>query len=314
MDIARVAQVLVRRDAADNGPERIHAHVLATNPERGLSEARRTRHFELDLPHLRYEARVTVHLGQLTGDEVHARTADERGHEQVGGVIVNLGGGSDLTDASALHDHDPIGEAHGLLLVVGHVDGGYLGGQLLGANQLAHRQPLIRVQGPERLVHQVNGGMADDRPRQRHLLLITARKLLGIARKQSGQIHARRHGVDPPADVGRRNPRRTEGEPDVVPHGQMRIQGVELEHHPDIASRRAQHRHVGVVQADRARGRQLEPGDHAQRGGLAAARRSEQYDQLPLFDRQIDPTHGARAIGVGLLQVLERQEAHVLRL
>ena len=59
-----------------------------------------------------------------------------------------------------VHDDDPIGEAHRLFLIVGDVDGRHARGELLGANQLAHREPLIGVQGPERLVHQVDRGAA----------------------------------------------------------------------------------------------------------------------------------------------------------
>ena len=46
--------------------------------------------------------------------------------------------------------------------------------ELLGANQLAHREPLIGVQRAERLVHQIDRGAAHDRARERHLLLIAA--------------------------------------------------------------------------------------------------------------------------------------------
>ena len=74
--------------------------------------------------------------------------------------------------------------------------------ELLGANQLAHREPLIGVQRAERLVHQVDRRAAHDRARERHLLLIAARELLRVERQQALEVHPRGDRVD--AARGRR--------------------------------------------------------------------------------------------------------------
>ena len=49
---------------------------------------------------------------------------------------------------------------------------------------------------------------------------------------------------------------------------------------------------IRAVQPDRAQGRLLEAGDHAHRGGLAAARRAEQGEELTLADRQVELAYG----------------------
>ena len=58
----------------------------------------------------------------------------------------------------------------------------------------------------------------------------------------------------------------------------------------------------------------LEPGDHAQRRGLAAARRTQEGDELALADVEVEADHGRRAIVVGLadpdqLQILVQRRS-----
>jgi hypothetical protein len=50
--------------------------------------------------------------------------------------------------------------------------------------------------------------------------------------------------------------------------------------------------HVLSGDQHRARGRLLEPGDHAQRGGLAAAAGAEQGEELALCDVEIEVVNG----------------------
>src|ERR671914_36362 len=65
----------------------------------------------------------------------------------------------------------------------------------------------------------------------------------------------------------------------VLEDRHVRVERVVLEHHRDVAVLR---RHVVdevAADEDLARGRLLEPGDHAQRRRLAAARGSDQHDE-----------------------------------
>ncbi len=72
----------------------------------------------------------------------------------------------------------------------------------------------------------------------------------------------------------------------------MRIQRIVLEHHRDVAILR---RHVvDDVAADQdvAVGDILKPGDHPQRGGLAAAGGADQDDELMVRNIEIDAANG----------------------
>ncbi|KAG0926078.1 hypothetical protein G6F31_018515 [Rhizopus arrhizus] len=78
----------------------------------------------------------------------------------------------------------------------------------------------------------------------------------------------------------------------------MRKQRIRLEHHRDAALGGRQVGHVAVADAERARGRRVQAGDHAQRGRLAATRRAQQ-------DREAACRHGeAHAVDRGGAAIL----------
>ena len=55
----------------------------------------------------------------------------------------------------------------------------------------------------------------------------------------------------------------------------------------------------------------LEPGDHPQRGRLAAARRADEHDELLVGDVEVEGAHRLGAVGVHLPHVLEADLSHV---
>ena len=184
-------------------------------------------------------------------------------------------------------------------------------GELLGTNQLAHREPLIGVQGPERLVHQVDRGAAHDRARERHLLLIAARQLLRVERQQALEVHPRGDRVDAAADLGGAEAGGAQGEPDVVADGQVRVERVELEDHPHVAPRR-----------DGAGSRPGRPGGCVPPVGSSRPAIIRKVVVLPQPEgpssTTSSPSSTARSIpftarvpsGIRLLDPFERQEAH----
>ncbi len=79
-----------------------------------------------------------------------------------------------------------------------------------------------------------------------------------------------------------------QAEPDVLLHREVGEQGIALEdgvHRPFVRGCR---RHVDPVDHDRPGVGSLEPGDQPERGGLPAARRPEQREELAIVDPEID--------------------------
>ena len=66
--------------------------------------------------------RPAVRRGDLDGEEIHARRADEGGDELVRRTVVKLERRADLRDSSLVENDDPVGESHRLGLVVRDID------------------------------------------------------------------------------------------------------------------------------------------------------------------------------------------------
>ena len=87
---------------------------------------------------------------------------------------------------------------------------------------------------------------------------------------------------------------------DVLGDRHMRIERVVLEHHRAIAQARAAAAVTSRSPMRMLPGGRLQPGDHAQRRGLAAARRPDQHDEFLVRDLEIERgDDGHRAEGLG---------------
>jgi hypothetical protein len=94
------------------------------------------------------------------------------------------------------------------------------------------------------------------------------------------------------------------------PHGHVRVQGVALEHHGDVAVlRRGIVDHL-AADPQLAVGDVLQPGDHVERGGLPAARRPDQDHELAVGDIQADLVDRQRPVRESLGHVVESDFSH----
>ena len=85
-----------------------------------------------------------------------------------------------------------------------------------------------------------------------------------------------------------------------------------LEHHAEAAVARLEIVDDPAVDADLAAVRLLEPGDQAQRRGLAAARRPDEHDELAVLDRAAQIAHrDERAVGLDQIDQLDPRHAYL---
>ncbi len=122
-----------------------------------------------------------------------------------------------------------------LFLVVGDEDEGDadipLQRQQLDLELLAE----LEIERAQRLVEQQHAAVVDERPGERHALLLAARELRRLAVGEGGDLHHRQRLVDPGGDLRSGHLLHPQAEGDVVAHGEMGEEGVGLEDRVDGA-------------------------------------------------------------------------------
>ena len=174
-----------------------------------------------------------------------------------------------------------IGQDEGLRLIVGHEDHRRTQ-TLLKALQLhAHLVAQERVEVRERLVEEQHAGLEDERPGQRHALLLTAGELARVPSSERAEPHQLEHPLDARPQLGRAHPAPAKTEGDVLEHGHVREQRVRLEDQPEIAAMHGHPRdvlaredHLPAVGLD-------EPSHRSQERALATARGTEEETNSP---------------------------------
>ena len=154
-----------------------------------------------------------------------------------------------------------------------------------------HLHPQQRVQVRQGFVKQEHLGVTHQRPPNRHALPLPARQFRRAAVHQRFQLQHLGH------DIGLFGlhclgcPGQRQRKADVLPHGQMRIKRIVLKHHRDPTPRRFLMRDIGAVDADIAFCDGFQPGNHAQQGGFATARRPQQCAERAILNLQVQPAH-----------------------
>ena len=183
-------------------------------------------------------------------------------------MSVQIARSRDLLDPPVEHHGDAIGEAEGLLDIVGHEDRGGAGGAEdfpdLGPDMSAEGGVEIR----ERLVKQDCLRFGGQRAGQGAALLFAARELVRHPFVEPCQAHQPEQLAHPVARTA------VEGVGDILAQRHVRKEGVVLEDHSySPALGRQVHFRSGDLDptyGDSATVGGLEPGDQAERGGLAA--------------------------------------------
>ena len=93
-----------------------------------------------------------------------------------------------------------------------------------------------------------------------------------------------------------------------VAHGHVRVQGVVLEHHRDVAVAGWHVVDDPVTDRQLAAGDLLQSGDHAECRRLAAPRRADEHHELAVLDDEIERVDRQRAVTLVLLG--DGAEAH----
>ncbi len=201
---------------------------------------------------------------------------------------------------AVVHHHDQVGERHGLVLAVSDVDKRdaefFLQTLQLGAHPYAQE----RVERGERFVEKQDLRIGDQRAGEGDALLLAPGKLGGQALSELRHVDEREHLRRLGLPFGFAGAAHLQAERHIAEHGEVREQRVGLEHHRSAPACGRQVGDVGIAEQNVAGGDDLVPGDHAQRGTLAATGRAEQAAIIRSRHLEIDRVDGDRiAIALG---------------
>ena len=172
------------------------------------------------------------------------------------------------------HQHAAVAEQQRLLDRVRHIDHG-LAGLLPDARQLGLQdRAVLRVERRERLVHQQHRGIGHEGARDRAALAHAAGKLVRIVVAEFREPDELERAFDPHGDLARRNAARHQPEADIRLHVHPGEQPALLEHHRVLTAKPPAS--TVIVPPDL----RVEAGKDAQQGGLAAAARADDADEL----------------------------------
>ena len=215
-----------------------------------------------------------------------------------------------LLQLALAHHGDAVAHRHRLDLVVGDVDRRHAEVALEPADLGAHLHAELGVEVGERLVHQERRRLAHDRAAHRDPLPLAARERLRLALEVRLEIEDARRVEHPLVDLGLGHLVQLEAERDVVVDGEVRVERVALEDHGDVPLARGEVVDHALGDPDLALADLLEAGEHAQRGRLAAPRRSDEDHELAVLDLQVEVLDGPRTVVVDLRDALVRDRSH----
>ena len=217
-----------------------------------------------------------------------------------------------LLDSAVAQQHDAVGHGHGFDLVVRDVDHGPAQFLVQPLDLAAHLVAQLGVQVRQRLVEQVQAGVAHDGAADRHALQLAARQLARVALEQVVDGEHLRRPVDLGGDLLLRRSSRAQAEGDVVVHVHVRVQRVVLEHHRDVAPVRRLVVDRFAADLDGAGVGVLQPGDGPQQRALAAAGLAHQHGELARRNLQVDALYGVDG-AVVLVQSGDFEVSHGVR-
>ena len=218
--------------------------------------------------------------------------AEKVGNKPVRRMPVDRAWGINLFDPPAMHHHDPVGDMHGLLLIMGHEQGGNAG-LFLNFNQICpHRDAQFCVEITERFIKQQNPRTIDQSPGNRDTLLLTAGKLSRHPLAKTVKTDQTESLIHPAFDFVSRKLPDPQSESNILKSRHMRKQRIGLENHPGItfAGRLADDGvaldpDVTAIRIEKTR-------NHAECRCLATTGRPQQTHQLSLRNLQVDTVDG----------------------
>src|SRR5207237_4045424 len=144
-----------------------------------------------------------------------------------------------------------------------------------------------------------------------HALALAAGELPRLAAQHWSDFENPRGFLHAAIDLALRHAAVTQAIGQVVVDTYMRIERVVQEHHGDVAIGRFDLIADAPADVDLTAGDGLEPRDHPQQCGLAAAGGTDQHAELAVVDAEVDSLDGLDAAGIGLADIAQGYVSHL---
>ena len=152
------------------------------------------------------------------------------------GCVVEVAGGVGLLqEATLLQDRDAVTHRHGLDLVVGDVEGRGAETGLQRGDVGPRLNAQLGVEVRQRLVHQEHAGATHDGATHGDALALSTGQGLRLALEVLGEVEQAGGLADLLVTLVLRHTGELEGEAHVLGHRHVRVEGVVLEDHGDVA-------------------------------------------------------------------------------
>ena len=197
------------------------------------------------------------------------------------------------------HDDYAIGKRDGFLEIVGDEQHRLAVGLPQVQQEVAHDLPRLRVERPERLVHQQDFRIADQDLREPDALPLPAGQHMRIAVAETIEADARKPRLRLCARFRRRHAGDLEANRDILERGFPRKQGIGLKQITRPAVQRVERL---AENPDRPRRRRPQPGCDIQQRRFSAAGRPDDRDELAVGDRKRRPLDRLVAAGAGKVE------------
>ena len=168
-----------------------------------------------------------------------------------------------------------------------------------------HLDTKFGVQVGQRLVHQENTGITDNRTTHGDTLSLAAGKSFRLTVKQVLQIQDLSCLFNGFFNLILRNLAELQTKCHVVKYGHMRIQGIVLENHGNISVLRVYVIHNLSVNFQRAGRNFLQTCNHTKRGRFSASGRTDENNEFLVSDFQIKIFNSLKAVGIFFSDVFQ---------
>src|SRR5215204_679587 len=212
--------------------------------------------------------------------------ADKLGDEAGARGAVDRSWGVDLLEAAFIHHDDAVGHGQGLALIMGDVDEGDVELLLERFELDLHLDAQPRVERAERLIEEDERWFDDERPCQCHALALAAGELPDAASlkpPETDRLQGTQRTLTPGLLV---HATHAQAKLDITESVEVWKEGEALEDEGNVALIWWNSLHRLTADDDFACIRLIEPGDHAHRGCLATAARTDDRDELAGLHRK----------------------------